>query len=77
MVNKETMTGSWNELKGKAIKKWGKLSDDDFVGFKGNLLELKGKVQKLYGYTKEQVEKEFAELTRSESPKKNKSKRVA
>lgn len=66
-MNKESIVGNVNELKGKAMKQWAKLTDNDFTGFKGNITELKGKVQQLYGYTKEQVEKEFEEFTKKDT----------
>jgi len=73
-MNKESIVGNVNELKGKAIKKWAKLTDNDFTGFKGDLTELKGKVQQLYGYTKEQVEKEFTEFKKDLGSEADKSK---
>lgn len=38
-------------------KTWGKLTDDDFKQIEGNQQEIFGKLQKHYGYTKEQAEK--------------------
>ncbi len=61
-VNKDMIQGSWNELKGKAMKQWSKLTENDFTELKGNVQELKGKIQKLYGYSKEQLENEFAKF---------------
>lgn len=61
-INADTIQGSWNEVKGKAMKQWSKLTDNDFTELKGNIQELKGKVQKIYGYTKDQVEEEFAKF---------------
>ena len=70
-INKDTLQGSWNEMKGKAMKQWSKLTENDFSEFKGNLQELKGKVQKLYGYTKEQVEEEFGKFMKKPAEKTN------
>jgi len=61
-MNKDTTAGVTKELKGKAMKFWSKLTEDDFTGFKGSVEELKGKVQKLYGYSKDQVEDSFQEF---------------
>lgn len=72
-MNKESIVGNVNELKGKAMKQWAKLTDNDFAGFKGDLTELKGKVQQLYGYTKEQVEKDFADFSKNLSSAPDKS----
>ncbi|MDR3443115.1 MAG: CsbD family protein [Legionella sp.] len=56
-MNKDIFEGAWEEVKGKMKQSWGKLTDDDFKVIEGNHQELFGKLQKHYGYTKEQVEK--------------------
>lgn len=61
-MNKDTTLGSAKELKGKAMKYWSKLTEDDFTGFKGSVEELKGKIQKLYGYSKDEIEAQFDEF---------------
>ena len=48
----------WNELKGKARAKWGKLTDDDLDVAKGNKDQLVGLVQEKYGKAKNEAEKE-------------------
>ena len=57
-MNSDTIQGSWNELKGKVQKQWGKLTNDDLDVIEGNRKELVGHVQKRYGYAREQAEKE-------------------
>ena len=57
IMNKDIFEGAWEEVKGKMKQSWGKLTDDDFKVIEGNHQELFGKLQKHYGYTKEQVEK--------------------
>jgi uncharacterized protein YjbJ (UPF0337 family) len=44
-MNEEQMKGKWNQLKGKAKAKWGKLTDDDFKQVEGNQEKLIGKIQ--------------------------------
>ncbi|QEY52371.1 CsbD family protein [Legionella longbeachae] len=56
-MNKDIFQGKWEEVKGHMKKTWGKLTDDDFKQIEGNQQEIFGKLQKHYGYTKEQVEK--------------------
>lgn len=56
-MNKDIFEGAWEEVKGKMKQSWGKLTDDDFKVIEGDHQELFGKLQKHYGYTKEQVEK--------------------
>jgi uncharacterized protein YjbJ (UPF0337 family) len=57
-MNEDTMKGKWKEMTGKLKKKWGKLTDDDLTFVNGSKEELSGKIQKHYGYAKEQADKE-------------------
>lgn len=57
-MNKDIIEGKWEQLKGKAKEKWGKLTDDDWTVVEGKRDQLAGRVQERYGYTREQVEKE-------------------
>ena len=56
-MNKDIFQGSWEEAKGKMKKVWGKLTDNDYKEIEGNHQEIFGKLQKHYGYTKDEVEK--------------------
>ena len=57
-MNKDIYEGKWEQVKGEAQKKWGKLTDDDFDVIKGNAKIMAGKIQEKYGMTKEDAEKE-------------------
>lgn len=57
-MNKDTLEGKWEQLKGKAKEKWGDLTDDELLEAKGSAQYLAGKVQEKYGKTKEEAEKE-------------------
>lgn len=57
-MNKDTMKGKWEQLKGKVQKQWGKLTDDDLDVIKGDAKVLAGKLQERYGITKEEAEKQ-------------------
>ena len=57
-MNKDIIEGKWEQLKGKAKEKWGKLTDDDWTVVEGKRDQLAGRVQERYGYTREQAEKE-------------------
>lgn len=61
-MNKDIFAGSWEEIKGKMKKTWGRLTDDDIEQIKGNQQEIYGKLQKHYGYTKEQIEKSLQDF---------------
>ncbi len=57
-VNAETMRGRWNQIKGQARQKWGRLTDDDIARVNGSKDELVGMIQERYGKSKEAAEKE-------------------
>lgn len=57
-MNKDTLKGKWEQVKGNVQKQWGKLTDDDLDQIKGNSKVLVGKLQERYGMTKEEAEKE-------------------
>lgn len=61
-MNWDTIQGNWKQFKGKAKQRWGKLSDDDLDVIAGKRDELEGRVQKAYGYTKDQAKKEVDEF---------------
>ena len=56
-MNKDIFQGKWEEVKGQMKKTWGKFTDDDLKQIEGNQQEIFGKLQKHYGYSKDQAEK--------------------
>jgi uncharacterized protein YjbJ (UPF0337 family) len=54
-MNKETMDGTWDTIKGKAKRIWGELTDDDFMKASGSVDKLIGTIEKRFGETKEQI----------------------
>lgn len=71
-MNGDMISGSWTELKGKIKTKWAKLTDSDVDGLQGNLEQLSGKLQKVYGYAKDKAEQEFADFKASLKSNSNK-----
>lgn len=57
-MNKDTIKGKWEQLKGGVQKQWGKLTDDDLDVIEGDAKILVGKIQERYGITKEEAEKQ-------------------
>ena len=57
-MNWDSIQGNWKEFKGKAKQQWGKLTDDDLDVIDGKRQELEGRLQKHYGYAKDQAKKE-------------------
>ncbi|HLY74736.1 MAG TPA: CsbD family protein [Planctomycetota bacterium] len=64
-MNKDQVEGKWSQLMGKAQAKWGKLTHDDVTMIAGRREQLHGKLQELYGLSKEEAERELAELEKS------------
>jgi uncharacterized protein YjbJ (UPF0337 family) len=60
-MNEPWIKGKWNEFKGKARERWGKLTDDDLERVAGKRDQLVGIVQQQYGRSREQAERELDE----------------
>ena len=61
-MNKLTIEGNWNEIKGKLKQKYGDLTDNDLAFAKGKEDELYGRLQKKLGKTKDEIKKEIEEI---------------
>ena len=64
-MNWDQVKGNWKQFKGKAKEKWGKLTDNDLDVIAGQKDQLVGRLQREYGYQKEQAEKEVEEFCRT------------
>jgi len=64
-MNSDQFEGKWEQLKGQAKEKWGKLTNDDVTAIHGKKDKLIGKLRERYGYTQEQVEQEFDSFLRN------------
>lgn len=58
-MNKDIIQGQWNEIKGSVQQQWGKLTDDDIAQINGDRTKLAGRIQKAYGITKDDAEKQL------------------
>lgn len=58
-MNRDTIQGQWQQLKGAARKQWGKLTDNDIDQVQGDYEKLVGKIQERYGVAREEAEKQF------------------
>ena len=58
-MNKLTIEGNWNEIKGKLKQKYGSLTDDDLTFAKGKEEELYGRLQQKLGKTKDEIKREI------------------
>jgi uncharacterized protein YjbJ (UPF0337 family) len=58
-MNRDILEGEWMQIKGRARRQWGKLTDDDIAEVKGNVEVLTGKIQERYGRSREEAEREI------------------
>jgi len=58
-MNKLTLEGNWNEIKGKLKQKYGDLTDNDLTYAKGKEEELFGRLQQRLGKSKDEIKKEI------------------
>lgn len=59
-MNWDRIEGNWKQLKGNAKQQWGKLTDDQLDVIAGKRENLAGKIQEIYGHTKDDVEKQIS-----------------
>lgn len=62
-MNRDQIIGKWNQLKGKAKKAWGELTDDDFMKADGSADKLFGIIQQKFGDTKEAIKEKLDKIT--------------
>ena len=62
-MNRDQIEGNWNQVKGKAKRIWGELSDDDIKRAEGSVDKLCGIIQERFGDTKETIKKRIDQVT--------------
>lgn len=60
-MNKDRISGSWEQVKGSVQEAWGKLTHDDLAIVEGDRKQLAGKIQERYGVAKDEAEKQVHE----------------
>jgi len=71
-MNLDIVEGNWKQIKGKVKAQWGRLTDDQLDVIAGKRIELAGKIQEVYGITKDEAEeqiKKFEQLSKDNHPK--------
>jgi len=58
-MNSDIFKGQWMQLQGKIRQQWGRLTDDDLAEINGDRELLIGKLQELYGRSREDAEKDL------------------
>jgi uncharacterized protein YjbJ (UPF0337 family) len=67
LMNRDWLEGNWKQARGKVRERWGKLTDDDLDVIAGRRDQLIGRIQELYGNTRDQVERDLDEMFAAES----------
>ncbi|GKS69809.1 UPF0337 protein [Nitrosomonas sp. PY1] len=62
-MNWDEIEGNWKQLKGKALEKWGEITNDEMDVIAGKKDQLVGQIQAKYGVTKEEAEKQVKEFS--------------
>jgi uncharacterized protein YjbJ (UPF0337 family) len=60
-MNWDQIEGMWTQAKGKVKEQWGRLTDDELDIIAGKRDQLLGTLQRKYGWTKEQAERELSQ----------------
>jgi len=61
-MNKLSIKGNWNEVKGRLKQKYADLTDDDLMFAEGKEDELYGRLQKKLGKSKDELKREIESL---------------
>ncbi len=58
-MERQILSGKWDEISGQLKKQWAKLTDNDLEEIRADNQRLYGKLKQHYGLSKEQVEREI------------------
>lgn len=64
-MNQDQVKGQWEQIKGKAKRIWGELTDDDFRKVEGSTDKLYGLIQERFGDSKERIKERIDSTTMS------------
>jgi uncharacterized protein YjbJ (UPF0337 family) len=66
-MNRDWLEGNWKQFKGRVRERWGRLTDDDLDVIAGRRDQLVGRIQELYGTSKNEFERDLDDLRRGEN----------
>jgi len=58
-MNWDRISGNWTQWKGRVRERWGRLTDDQLDMVAGRREQLAGRIQEVYGLTKEETERQL------------------
>ncbi|HEY7921818.1 MAG TPA: CsbD family protein [Vicinamibacteria bacterium] len=65
-MNEDILKGQWSQLKGRVRQEWGRFTNDDVARIEGDREILLGRLQELYGRTREEAEEELEQFLSAE-----------
>jgi uncharacterized protein YjbJ (UPF0337 family) len=65
-MNEDILKGQWSQLKGRVRQEWGRFTNDDVARIDGDREVLLGRLQELYGRTREEAEEEVEQFLSAE-----------
>ena len=57
-MNQDILAGKWKQTRGKVKQWWAKLTDNELDKINGRVEELIGRLQEVYGYSRQEAENE-------------------
>lgn len=64
-MNRDQIAGKWEQVRGKAKERWGRLTNDDLDRIAGRREQLVGRLREAYGWSVEQVDEAIDEFERN------------
>ncbi len=61
-MNRDIIEGNWKLARGKIKSQWGRLTDHELNQIEGNYEQLCGRIQKAYGLSRDQIERDISRL---------------
>lgn len=61
-MNWDRIEGNWKQFSGKVQQQWGKLTNDDLDVIDGRREELAGRIQKVYGVSKDEADRQITDF---------------
>jgi uncharacterized protein YjbJ (UPF0337 family) len=65
-MNWDRIEGNWKQFVGAAKARWGKLTDDQLAELSGQREQLAGKIQEVYGLTRDEAERQLSEWQKAQ-----------
>jgi uncharacterized protein YjbJ (UPF0337 family) len=65
VMNWDRISGNWAQWMGRIQERWGKLSQDQLEVIAGRRDQLSGRIQEVYGLTKEETERQLRNWERN------------